>query len=483
MAVHVPLAPARLVFLVLAALVAGGAVRGSPAAATRRPRHDRKARPRRRPDRRRSTSSPARRARRLTLADDRARAERHGRFPLFSLDGARGGDASTQVDADRLRDHAAVRQAERARAAGRRRAHRRRPRRGRRSSTCARSRAPRRKDFEVRLEPPRLAVLSTHHYVNHGGSEMVVYRVDAARRRVGRARRRRRVSRAFRRRARASPAPTPSLKVAFFALLHDQDLTTPIAAFARDEAGNEATRGVRRQRVPEAVQAEPHRARRSLPPARRARDPRALAGAEDGRAPAATCCRRSCKINGELRRMNAEQIAALADADRRRRGCGRARSSSSATHRSRRASPTTGPTSTRARRSTSRCTSASTWRSRRASRSPRPTPARCCTPSWLGIYGNCVIIDHGMGVQSLYGHLSSFDVKVGDTVTARPDARPQRHDRAGRRRPPALHDAGRRPAGESGRMVGSALDRRTGSSASCAKPARDRATGSAVRYD
>ena len=37
--------------------------------------------------------------------------------------------------------------------------------------------------------------------------------------------------------------------------------------------------------------------------------------------------------------------------------------------------------------------------------------------SWLGIYGNCVIIDHGLGVQSLYGHLSSFDVKVGDTVT------------------------------------------------------------------
>ena len=34
----------------------------------------------------------------------------------------------------------------------------------------------------------------------------------------------------------------------------------------------------------------------------------------------------------------------------------------------------------------------------------------------LGIYGNCVVIDHGMGVQSLYGHLSSFAVKVGDTV-------------------------------------------------------------------
>jgi murein DD-endopeptidase MepM/ murein hydrolase activator NlpD len=35
---------------------------------------------------------------------------------------------------------------------------------------------------------------------------------------------------------------------------------------------------------------------------------------------------------------------------------------------------------------------------------------------YLGIYGNCVIIDHGFGVQSLYGHLSSMDVKPGDEV-------------------------------------------------------------------
>lgn len=34
----------------------------------------------------------------------------------------------------------------------------------------------------------------------------------------------------------------------------------------------------------------------------------------------------------------------------------------------------------------------------------------------LGIYGNTVIVDHGMGVMSLYSHLSSMNVNVGDSV-------------------------------------------------------------------
>lgn len=34
----------------------------------------------------------------------------------------------------------------------------------------------------------------------------------------------------------------------------------------------------------------------------------------------------------------------------------------------------------------------------------------------LGIYGNCVILDHGLGLTSLYGHLAQIDVQEGDLV-------------------------------------------------------------------
>ena len=34
----------------------------------------------------------------------------------------------------------------------------------------------------------------------------------------------------------------------------------------------------------------------------------------------------------------------------------------------------------------------------------------------LGIYGNCIVVDHGYGLQTIYGHLSQIDVHVGDTV-------------------------------------------------------------------
>jgi murein DD-endopeptidase MepM/ murein hydrolase activator NlpD len=52
------------------------------------------------------------------------------------------------------------------------------------------------------------------------------------------------------------------------------------------------------------------------------------------------------------------------------------------------------------------------------SRAPVPAPnsGRVAFAGWLSLYGNVVVIDHGYGLQSLCGHLSTVSVAEGDDV-------------------------------------------------------------------
>ena len=47
---------------------------------------------------------------------------------------------------------------------------------------------------------------------------------------------------------------------------------------------------------------------------------------------------------------------------------------------------------------------------------PAANDGRVIWAARLGIYGNCVVIDHGYGLQTVYGHMSEFLVKKGDRV-------------------------------------------------------------------
>jgi murein DD-endopeptidase MepM/ murein hydrolase activator NlpD len=47
---------------------------------------------------------------------------------------------------------------------------------------------------------------------------------------------------------------------------------------------------------------------------------------------------------------------------------------------------------------------------------PAANDGKVVYAGWFDIYGNAVIIDHGCGVQTLYGHMASIKVKAGEMV-------------------------------------------------------------------
>ncbi|MEO5742514.1 MAG: M23 family metallopeptidase [Vicinamibacterales bacterium] len=265
------------------------------------------------------------------------------------------------------------------------------------------------KDIHVRLTPPRVSVVSTHHYVNQGGSEMIVYRVTPSDVdsgvRVGDV-----VYPAFP--ASGAQMKDPELKVAFFALLYSQAPDTPMEVFALDIAGNEARAQFEHRVFPQKFRSSriplDDKFLGRVVPAILQSSPELKVSADD-MLPA------FLKINNDLRRMNNDTIAALATKTAPAilwEGAfqplgGSQVESSFADFR----------TYLYDGKDVDRQVHLGFDLAKTANAPVTvANNGKVLFAGELGIYGNTVLVDHGMGVQSLYAHLSSFAVKDGDDV-------------------------------------------------------------------
>ncbi len=165
------------------------------------------------------------------------------------------------------------------------------------------------RDVQVRLDPPRIGVLSTFHYINHGGAEFVVYTATPPDVESG--------VRVGPHTYRGYPGSAvglsdPAARVAFFALLHDQALNTPIAVYARDEAGNQTTQALdhmpfEKPFAKSRILIDDRFLQRVVPPIIEQTPDMGLSREPD------KLLESFLTINGELRRRNAQTIAAFAE--------------------------------------------------------------------------------------------------------------------------------------------------------------------------
>ena len=200
--------------------------------------------------------------------------------------------------------------------------------------------------------------------------------------------------------------------MAFFALRYDQPLTTPMYLFARDEAGNSARGDFDFRTFPKPFK----RSRIEVTDKLLERVvPAILAGTTDIK-PAGSLLEQYVAINSELRKRNAEKIVSFAG-----------QTSPEMLWRGETfyAFSNTSAESAFADQRTYLYQGKEVDRQVHlgfdlASFAGTPIVAanrgKVLFADELGIYGQCVILDHGMGVQSLYAHLSAIEVKAGDMV-------------------------------------------------------------------
>lgn len=265
---------------------------------------------------------------------------------------------------------------------------------------------------KVDLTPPTLSVVSRHVYVAQGGAALVVYRVSPANVQSGV-----RVGRYTYPGYPASGAHIktrdPGLRVAFFALEWNQSANTPISLYARDAAGNSATSTFAYDVIPKhypksTIRISNRFLKRVVPPI--------LANAPGFKVPdPSNLVDAFVRVDHDLGLKDDAEIAALA----------RKTSPVILWHGAWEQQPDSAVEATYAEQRTFVHDGKVIGHEVHlgydlASVAGAPVTAensgRVVFAGWLDIYGNCVVIDHGMGVQSLYGHMSSIKVHVGERV-------------------------------------------------------------------
>lgn len=268
-------------------------------------------------------------------------------------------------------------------------------------------------EFEVHLTPPQIAVQSVHHFINQGGSEVVVYRTTAGSKsgvRVGD-----KEYPGYPAAGAGIAGASPDLHVAFFALLWDQDAATPISLFARDDYGNESRASFDYRVIPKRFR----QSRIELDDRFLGKVvPAILQNTADFRVQdPADLLASFLAINRDLRQQNNATITALAGhsaprilwKDTFKQLANTAVEAGFADQRSYIYRGQSIDRQTHLGFDLASISNAPVHASNAGS---------VVLAGWLGIYGNCVIVDHGMGLQSLYAHLSSIGVKVGDPIAA-----------------------------------------------------------------
>jgi len=260
-------------------------------------------------------------------------------------------------------------------------------------------------DLPVDFTPPEVQVLSFPHYINLGGSELVVFKVSEGTADAGV-----QVGDYF------FPSwpvkeSLPETRLCLFAFPYNIDPKTPARILARDEAGNEALVNFTYRVFPktftkDTINITDDFIARVVPPILRQSPDLTDQGSP---------LKNFLLVNGRLREINAQQLVGFAQ----------------------KTSPTFMWTKPFVQLGNSKVEAA--FADRRtylyndevidhqdhlgfdlAVTEHIPVVAAndgtVVHAGNLGIYGNAIVIDHGCGLQSLYGHLSSIDVKVGESV-------------------------------------------------------------------